>query len=97
MHGTDDWDDWDGWDDEPAPASGRTWVVVVAVLLLIPFVAGTAAGGLHALGPALPAIGGVVVFFVAVAAVYLLVRRMLRERIEGPPRSTGGSAWSDRR
>jgi hypothetical protein len=97
----DDWDDdlvglddWDG-DPESDPPS-RVGVVVIAAIVLVPFVllVGGGANAIDALGPGLVA---VVLFFGAVALVYLLVRRWLRRRYLEPPPGPGGSFWSDRR
>lgn len=82
------WDEWD--DDEPAAdAPSRTWVGVVAILVLVPFVllwAG-AAGAVRGAGTGIVA---VVVFFVVLAAAYLLVRRWLQRKLGGAPPSRSG-------
>ncbi len=99
----DEWDDdpfdLDDWDDpEPAePAEpGRAWLVVVAVVVLVPFVLllGGGANAIEALGPGLLAVA---LFFGAVALAFVLIRRWLRRRLLEPPPGSGGSFWSDRR
>jgi len=75
--------EWDEWDDEPVEPAGprRTALVVVALIVLVPFVllVGGGANAIDALGPGLIA---VVLFFAAVAVAYVLVRRWLRRRLE---------------
>lgn len=91
----DDWDDLDDWSDGRAQPN-RVGLVVVAVIVLVPFVL-LVGGGLHAIDALGPGLLAVVVFFAAVAVAYLLIRRWLRHRLlDGVPGS-GGSFWSDRR
>ncbi len=88
----DDGDDWDE-DDWSSASSGpsRIGLVVVAVVLLVPFVM-TFAGGANAVDALGPGLIAVIVFFVAVALALALVRRWLRRRLV-PERTV----WSDRR
>ena len=96
----DEWDvdpfDVDGWDDPEPEAPSRVGLVVIAAVVLVPFVllVGGGASAIDALGPGLLAVA---LFFGAVALVYLGVRRWLRRRYLRPPPGSGASFWSDRR
>lgn len=92
----DEWDDWDEWDDPEPSSPSRTGLVLVAVMVLVPFVllVGGGANAIDALGPGLLAVAA---FFAAVAVAFALVRRWLRRRLLRPPPGSGGSFWSDRR
>ena len=88
-----EWDDdvdLDEWGAQPAGPS-RTGLVLVAVIVLVPFVllVGGGANAVDALGSGLLAVA---LFFLAVAAAFVLVRRWLRRRLV-----TDRSFWSDRR
>lgn len=94
-----DWDDddldvWSEGRDRSAPS--RAGLVVVAAVVLVPFVmlVGGGANAVEALGPGLLA---VIAFFGGVALAFLLVRRWLRRRMLDDVPGPGGSAWSDRR
>jgi uncharacterized membrane protein YdjX (TVP38/TMEM64 family) len=90
-----EWDD--DWDDDPGRAEpSRVGLVVVAVIVLVPFVllVGGGANAIDALGPGLLAVAG---FFVAVALAFVLIRRWLRRRLLDDVPGAGGSFWSDRR
>ena len=87
-----EWDEWeDDWSSDASSSPSRVGLVVVAVIVLVPFVllVGGGANAIDALGPGLIA---VVLFFAAVALTFALVRRWLRRRLT--PRE---SVWSDRR
>jgi hypothetical protein len=95
-----DWDDdvdLDEWAEGSRRAEpSRVGLVVVALLVLVPFIFLWAGGAnaVDALGPGLLAVA---VFFGAVALAYVLVRRWLRRRlVDGGP-GPGGAHWSDRR
>ncbi|HMJ79015.1 MAG TPA: hypothetical protein VK507_23725 [Iamia sp.] len=95
-----EWDD-DVDLDEWAEGSTRTdpsrvGLLVVAVLVLVPFIF-LWAGGSNALGVLGPGLLAVIVFFGAVALAYLLVRRWLRRRLLDDAAGPGQSFWSDRR
>ena len=96
----DEWDDdpfdVDDWDDPGPEEPGRVGLVVIAAIVLVPFVllVGGGANAIDALGPGLVAVA---LFFCAVALVFLLVRRWLRRRYLEPPPGSGASFWSDRR
>ena len=96
----DEWDDdlvdLDGWDDPEPDHPSRAGLVVIAAIVLVPFVllVGGGANAISALGPGLVAVA---LFFGAVAGTFLLVRRWLRRRLLEPPPGAGGSFWSDRR
>lgn len=88
----DPWDDdLDEWSDRGRSEPTRAGLVVVAVIVLVPFVllVGGGANAIDALGPGLVA---VVIFFAAVGLAYVLVRRWLRRRL-----APDESVWSDRR
>ncbi len=85
----DEWDDLDEWADAGDPPS-RTWVVVVAVVVLIPFVGVYGLRGLRIAGPALLF---VVVFLAVIGLAYWLVVRWLQQKTDGD----GPTTWSDRR
>ena len=96
----DEWDDdpvdLDEWGGAGPSTPSRTGLVIVAVIVLVPFVllVGGGANAIDALGPGLLA---VVLFFGAVALAFVLVRRWLRRRLLERPPGAGGSLWSDRR
>jgi uncharacterized membrane protein YbhN (UPF0104 family) len=90
-----EWDDdvdLDDWADRGPTGPSRTGLVVVAVVLLVPFVY-TFAGGAHVLDALGSGAIAVAVFFAAVALAYVAVRRWLRRRLDPRP----GTVWSDRR
>jgi membrane protein implicated in regulation of membrane protease activity len=77
-----EWDEWDDWPDDVTSSSpSRAGLVIVAVIVLIPFVllVGGGANAIDALGPGLLAVA---LFFAAVALTFVLVRRWLRRRLE---------------
>ena len=77
-----DWDQWEDEWDEPARTPSRAWVVVVAVVLLVPFVAAFAG-----VGTMLRTGGAAVVAILLVCAVlapsYVIVVRWLRRQERG--------------
>jgi hypothetical protein len=81
-------------EDEPRPSLPA--LILVAVVILVPFVL-FVGGGIHAIEALGPGLIAVALFFAAVAAAYWLVRRWLRRRLLAPPPPPGGSFWSDRR
>lgn len=76
----DDWED--DWDEGTGPTGpSRPGLVLVAIILLVPFVLlfGGGADAISALGPVfLP----VAIFFAVVGLTFVLVRRWLRRRLE---------------
>ncbi|HEX7134786.1 MAG TPA: hypothetical protein VF228_19585 [Iamia sp.] len=90
-------DDGDDWEEGPGRAEpSRVGLVVVAVIVLVPFVllVGGGANAIDALGPGLLAVVG---FFGAVALAFVLIRRWLRRRLLDDVPGSGASFWSDRR
>jgi membrane protein implicated in regulation of membrane protease activity len=87
----DDDEDLEAW-SEGASATGptRTGLVVVAAIVLVPFVL-LVGGGVNAIDALGPGLVVVALFFAAVALAYVLVRRWLRRRV------VDRTVWSDRR
>lgn len=86
--------DIDEWSDGGGRASTtRTWVLVVAVLVLVPFAFGSFAG----LGQWWPVVVATAAFFGLVGLGFWAAQRWMLTRSADDRSGAGGATWSDRR
>jgi len=86
--------DIDEWSDGGGRGTAvRTWVIVVAVAVLVPFAFGSVAG----FGQWWPVAVAAAAFFGLIGLGFWAAQRWMLTRSDGGGPGSGGASWSDRR